>query len=133
VPQLGGAGNLWANVTIANDTGSSIQTIFQNDLTNLNYVNGYRGRLGLMPICDAGGVVTYLERIRIEVMLIGQDGRTEITGWFVEDAVVRRNQPGVRRLSGMNMRRQLYFATPRGNASLFVAERKNGIVKQLPV
>lgn len=124
MPQLGGAGNLWANVTIANDTGSSIQTIFQNDLTNLNYVNGYRGRLGLMPICDTGGVVTYLERIRIEVMLIGQDGRTEITGWFVEDAVVRRNQPGVRRLSGMNMRRQLYFATPRGNASLFRGREK---------
>ena len=132
MPQLGGAEDLWANVTIANDTGSS--TIFQDDLTNLNYVrNGYRGRLGLKPIYDAGGVVNYLERVRTEMMLIGRDGTIEITEWFMENTVIKRNQPGVYRLYIRDGDETSLIFRPRGDANLFVAERKNGIVKQLPV
>jgi hypothetical protein len=33
----------------------------------------------------------------------------------------------------MVLRNHLYFATAPGNATLFVAEKKNGIVAQLPV
>lgn len=35
-------------------------------------------------------------------------------------------------ISGMAMHYQLYFATARGNANLYVAVQKKGIVTQLP-
>ena len=68
----------------------------------------------------------------IEIQILEADG-TAITPWLRETAVVTPG-PGVQyRLSGSAMRNHLYFATALGNANLFVAEKKNGMVTHLPV
>jgi hypothetical protein len=116
-----------------NDTGSNIQTIFPTDLAALQYNQlTYHGYLGMFSLGTANGVALR-ERVVIEMQIIKADG-TPITPWFRETAVVTPLQPGIQyRLSGNAMRNHLYFATAPGNANLFVAEKKNGIITQLPV
>ena len=76
----------------------------------------------------------FRERIQIEMQLIRADG-TRVSPWFQEWAVITPVQLGglQYRLSGNAMRNHLFFATAPGNMTLFVSERKNGIVSQLPV
>ena len=116
-----------------NDTGSNVQTIFPTDLAALGYDQlTYQGLLGPLCIETANGVV-FQEVIVIEMQIVKADG-TAITPWFSENAVITPLQAGIQdRLSGNAMRNHLYFATTPGNASLFVAEKKNGIITQLPV
>jgi hypothetical protein len=130
---LGGDPNITLTVSIMNDTGSSIQTIWPTDLVALRYnQHTYQGRLGTLSIATANGVAVR-EKVVIEMQIIKADG-TAITPWFRENAVVTPLQPGIQyRLSGNAMRDHLYFATAPGNANLFVAEKKNGITTQLPV
>jgi len=120
-------------VSIMNDTGSNIQTIFPTDLAALQYNQlTYQGRLGMLSIGTANGVVLR-RKIVIEMQIIKADG-TAVTPWFRETTVVTPLQPGTQyRLSGSAMRNHLYFATAPGNANLIVAEKKNGITTQLPV
>ncbi len=56
---------------------------------------------------------------------------TALTPWFLEQAGSPQDFPP--RLSGNVMRNHIYFATAPGNATLFVAQKKNGIVSQLPI
>jgi len=115
-----------------NDTGSDIQTIFPTDLAALGYYQiAYQGHLGTVPIGTANGVVSRM-RIEIEMQITKANG-TAITPWFMEVAVITPVQPGQYRLSGSAMRDHLFFATAPGNANLFVAQKKSGIVTQLPV
>ena len=114
-----------------NDTGCSIQTVFSTDLAALGYNQlTYRGHRGTAAMRTANGLI---RRRRIESQIITEDGTT-ITPWFRKTAVVTPLQPGIQyRLSGNAMQNHLYFATARGNANVFVAEKKNGITTQLPV
>jgi hypothetical protein len=133
VGAFGGSPN-FINVSIANDTGSDAQTIFSSDLINLNYnPNTYQGRGPYAQVVTANGVVAR-ERIVIEMQLVGADG-TIASPWFSEWALITPIQPGVLqyRLSGIAMCNHLYFATAPGNTTLFISEKKNGIVTQLPV
>ena len=67
-------------------------------------------------------------------MQITKADGTAITPWFIQPAVVLPLQSGVQyRLSGRAIRDHLYFATAPGHANLFVAQKKTGIVTQLPV
>jgi len=66
------------------------------------------------------------------MQILKADG-TAVTPWFTEVAVMTPFQPGQYRLSGSAMRDHLFFATAPENADLFVAQKKNGIVTQLPV
>jgi len=71
--------------------------------------------------------------IDIEMQVIKAD-RTAITGWFEGQAVITPPLAGMQyRLSGSMIRDHLYFATAPGNATLYVATKKNGIITQLPV
>ncbi|KAI9759186.1 MAG: hypothetical protein M1840_003506 [Geoglossum simile] len=129
----GGDPNVTFPVVIANDTGSNIQTVFTSDLAQLNYdPNAYQCPMGPTTITTASGVVVR-QRIYIEVQLSRQDG-TAASDWFIEMAVVTPIMPGVEqtRLSGRRIRDHFYFATAPGNATLYVAIKKNGIVSQLP-
>ncbi|KAJ9190875.1 hypothetical protein DTO166G4_8050 [Paecilomyces variotii] len=56
----------------------------------------------------------------------------ELTPWFRETAVVKPDTPGVARLSGAAIRNHLFFATAPGNARLYVAQKKAGIIRDLP-
>jgi hypothetical protein len=116
-----------------NDTGCSIQTLLSTDLAALGYNQlTYRGHRGTTELRTANGVIRR-RRIVIETQIITEDGTT-ITPWFTQNAVILPLQSGVQyRLSGRAIRNHLYFATAPGNTNLFVAQKKNSIVTQLPV
>ncbi|KAJ8099028.1 hypothetical protein POJ06DRAFT_302012 [Lipomyces tetrasporus] len=120
--------------SIMNDTGSDVQTIFTTDLAFLGYnPYSYAGRLGGAFFSTASGGI-FRERIVLEMQIIKADG-TAVSPWFEEIAVITTAQPGFPqpRLSGNAMRNYLYFATAPGNSTLYVAQKKNGIISQLPV
>lgn len=134
IAAFGGDPNTTINVSIGNDTGSNTQTIFTTDLVNLNHNrNTYFGHVGFVSVGTANGVM-HREQIQIEIQLISANG-TAVSPWFREWALVTPFQPGGTqcRLSGNAMRNHLFFATAPGNTTLFVVEKKNGIVTQLPV
>lgn len=56
----------------------------------------------------------------------------ELTPWFREFAVIMPDTPGAVRLSGDAMRDYLFFATAPGNHYLYVAQKKAGIIRDLP-
>lgn len=60
-----------------------------------------------------------------------------MTPWYSEDATIvpaaMVAAGHTHRLSGSGMRNYLYFATAPGNQTLFVSQKKNGIVDRLPV
>jgi hypothetical protein len=131
-PEYGGDANLFTFVTIVNDTGSNIQTIFTSDLQTLNYnQNTYRGNLGNEHIFTPAGPV-HRALIRIQIQLADANGM-EMTPWLLETAVITPSQLGLPRLSGLALCNSVYFATAPGNTTLYVAVKKNGIVSQLPV
>ena len=70
---------------ILNDTGSSVQTVFDTDLASLGYNSQtYQGHTGQADIETANGTVMR-QLILIEVQLIKHDG-TPASGWFEVDA-----------------------------------------------
>ncbi|KAK9334887.1 hypothetical protein V1521DRAFT_133287 [Lipomyces starkeyi] len=130
----GGQPDIILDVSIMNDTGSDVQTIFTTDLAFLGYnPYSYAGRLGGAFFSTASGGI-YHERIVLEMQIAKVDG-TAVSPWFEEIAVITAAQPGFPqpRLSGNAMRTYLYFATAPGNSTLYVAQKKNGIISQLPV
>ncbi|KAH0558884.1 hypothetical protein GP486_004484 [Trichoglossum hirsutum] len=132
--EYGGDPNITLPVIIANDTGSNVQTVFTSDLDQLNYnPNTYQCPLDPAMITTASGVVVR-QQIYIEVQLSRVDG-TAASPWLTEAAVITPIMQGVQqtRLSGEQIRNVFYFATAPGNATLYVAMKKNGIVSQLPV
>jgi hypothetical protein len=116
-----------------NDTGSNIQTIFPTDLAALGYFQlAYQGYVGMLSIGTANRPI-FRMRTEIEMQITKADG-TAITPWFMEVAAITPLQSGIQyRLSGSAMRDHLFFVTAPGNANLFVAQKKTGIVTQLPV
>jgi hypothetical protein len=118
-------------VSIANDIGSDVQTIFLADLAALQYNPAtYYGPIRPWLIQTANGLAHRM-MINIEIQIIKADG-TAVTGWFRERAMITPPVVGMQyRLSGRAMRDHLYFATAPGNAMLYV--KKNGIITQLPI
>jgi hypothetical protein len=106
--------------------------VLDTDLTTLGTPT-YLGWKYPATIYTAGGIVVR-EQIEIEVKVVTQDGK-ELTPWMLERCVVVPVQPGIPtyRLSDQGMRDYLYFAIAPGNVSLYIAQKKNGIVSQLPV
>lgn len=117
---------------VSNDTGSSIQTVFTSDLAALNFdENTYHGTVGFESITTAAGPVTRLS-ILIELMILDSDGY-RMTDWFEERATVvddTNRSLGLERLSGKQIRRELYFATDRQN-KLFTGLSKNAVFQNI--
>ena len=130
---MGGDDRVTIGFTIGNDTGSNILSLFSTDLDALgcNYQT-YNGIMGDVVVATANGVCLR-DRILVEMQLLRAD-YSPFTSWFVESAVVVPNVLGQdqMRLSGNGMRQILFFATSPGNATLYVAEKKSGIISQLP-
>lgn len=115
-----------------NDTGSNTPTVLSTDLLALGIdPRYYPGILGWQRIdTAAGSILRY--KVGIETSIIAADGM-QISPWFMESGVLTPLGAGFQyRLSGSVMRQHLFFATAPGNATLFVAQRKNGIMMQLP-
>lgn len=114
-------------IDITNDTGSSVQTVLPQDVEYLNYDPDVHGG-GFAGINTAAGVV-HRQRLYLDMQIVDTDGRP-FTSWYQQLAVV--GDPHSLRLSGEGMRNHLYFATSPGNAVLYVAVKKHGLMSLLP-
>jgi hypothetical protein len=119
---------------LLNDTGSNTMSLFDSDLTpmGIQRVNAGPNPYGAwstpVPILTANGIVQR-ESLTIEIQLRRAD-TTAASRWIREVAIIVPQQ--VNRLSGGRIRNHFYFATAPGNQHLYVAEKKNGIIAQLP-
>lgn len=120
-------------ILICNDTGSNILTIFTSDLLALHFDMALhlQALRGSIQINTANGWV--LQTLMFVDMQILTSAFVPLTPWFEESAIVKANSPGDARLSGSAMRNYLFFATAPGNANLYVAQKKAGIIRDLPV
>lgn len=114
-----------------NDTGSNILTVFDSDLVALSIPQTYMGFGANVPITTAGGLVKR-QQITVEIQLLDSQGNA-LSDWILKKGIVTPAATGVCRLSGDGNRQSLYFATAPGNQHLYLAEKQNGIIKQLPV
>ncbi len=136
---LGGDDLQYITVMILNDTGSTLQTVFDYpDLLLLGFewdgssIPNYRGFVGWIDVNVATGQIQR-PCFEIEMQIVESTGQP-LTDWFHELAVITPRNPSIpqSRLSGYEMRNRLFFATPPGNDCLIVAQFKNGIVQGLP-
>lgn len=106
--------------------------VFMSDLLALqfNMVLHSAAVRGAMPIKTANGVV--LQPLIYVDMQILTSAFVALTPWFRESAIVKPDSPGDARLSRAAMRNHLFFATAPGNAHLYVAQKKAGIIRDLP-
>lgn len=130
LPPFGGDPNLVRMITFINDTGSSFLSLDPYDLLALGHIPYYAGNLGLTDLLTANGTVQR-PIVMVEMQLLDVDGNP-VSDWFVEHAVRAPLFAGTERLSGQGMRNFLYFGTAPGNGSLYIAEKKHGLVRQLP-
>ncbi|KAF3898664.1 hypothetical protein GTR04_0045 [Trichophyton interdigitale] len=115
---------VFLNITMLNDTGSSLLTVFDTDLVALGIPSTYGGYGPQIPISTAAGVLR--QNIAVEMQLLDSYG-DPMSDWFFENSVVVPLAQGVTRLSGNGIRELFYFATAPGNTHLYVAKKKNGI------
>ncbi|OJD22448.1 hypothetical protein ACJ73_06202 [Blastomyces percursus] len=102
------------DVTMLNDTGSSILTVFDTDIAAL-----------IIP-------PTYIGKSFVEIQLLDPQG-SAVSDWILEEGIITPSVSGVTRLSGDGIRQSLYFAIAPGNRHLYVAEKRNDIIEQLPI
>jgi hypothetical protein len=103
-----------------------------SDLMALQFNSGLHRAImqGAMPITTANGQA--LQPLILVDMQILTSAFVALTPWFRETAVVKPDSPGDARLSGAAMRDHLFFATAPGNAYLYVAQKKAGLIRDLP-
>lgn len=129
-------GGHWCEFSCLEDSGSTNFSIFErDDLAMLGVNDAYPHWDMALPTATANGIV--LRRyINLQVRVLSEGPGSEPIGpIFLEHCAVMPgfSQAGTR-LSGMGLHRDLFVATaPDGAGFLYVAEKKNGIVRQLPV
>lgn len=118
---------------VCNDTGSNVLTLFTSDLLALQFDLVRHGAAirGVDSITTANG--PSLHTLIFVDMQILTSASVALTPWFRETAILKPDSPGEARLSGAVMRNHLFFATAPGNARLYVAQKKAGIIRDLPV
>ncbi|KAJ5783154.1 hypothetical protein N7457_004928 [Penicillium paradoxum] len=131
-PQYGGNEHLTRPFLVCNDTGSNVLTVFMSDLLAFQFDMVLHGPAmqGATPINTANGQA--LQPLIFVDMQILTSAFVALTPWFRETAIVKPDSPGDARLSGAAMRNHLFFATAPGNAHLYVAQKKAGIIRDLP-
>lgn len=125
IPFKGGDGTVHG-ITVMNDTGSSILSLFDIDMHQLGDLSQYTGYAPPVEVVTASGASEFLPCLVAQVRLVRQD-LTPWTVWINEKAVFRRIIPGMTRLSGATIRDRLYFGTAPGNHFVAVAETKHGL------
>lgn len=120
--------NTTTAISIANDTGSNVQTIHVADLFSLPYHPDTTSTELVQLHTPVGRALRFM--LDIEIQITKLDG-VALTDWFPERAII--GPPGSRRLSGDAMRNHLYFATAPGNTTLYISANKHGLTSQLPV
>ncbi|KAJ9348269.1 hypothetical protein DTO280E4_9359 [Paecilomyces variotii] len=136
-PQYGGDPRLTRPFLVCNDTGSNVLTVFTSDLAVLNFnPTLHAGVIQGTTFITTASITTASGQVPEPLIFVDMQILTsafvELTPWFRETAVVKPDTPGVARLSGAAMRNHLFFATAPGNARLYVAQKKAGIIRDLP-
>jgi len=124
-PERGGDGTVHG-ITVMNDTGSAILSLFDTDMLRLGRLEGYTGRAGQVEVRSANGTTNTYPRIHVQVQLARTDD-SPWSNWINEWAIVKPSSPNVPRLSGIGIRRILYLGTAPGNHLLAVAATKGGM------
>ena len=106
-PQRGGDGTVHG-ITVMNDTGSDILSLFNTDMPHLGNAQGYTGWLGQVAVRNANGTINSYRRIHVQVQLV-RDDNSPWSGWIDERAIVKPSSPNVPRLSGIGIRKILYL------------------------
>jgi len=65
------------------------------------------------------------------MQIVSRNRGAALTDWYQEVATIENS--GANRLSGMGMRKRLYFGTAPGNDALFVSQGKTLLGRLLPV
>ena len=111
---------------VHNDTGSNLLTVFDTDLIALGV-----SELTYWTVEDpttvhlAAGHSVLMRCLTMDIRVLDRNGEP-MTPWFPERGVLVKREPGSIRLSGMNMRNELYFVTNRSNI-LFTGRSKNSV------
>jgi hypothetical protein len=120
-----------------NDTGSGLLHLYDTDLTAMGINrNNYTAWGQPVRLWTASGV-TQKQTLFVEVQLQRREQGgvvTPVADWFREHSSV--STPSSSRnyiLSGLGMRNHFFFATSPGNNTLYVAQKKNGLMSMLPV
>jgi hypothetical protein len=112
-----------------NDTGSDIMTLFYHEAMNMGW------QPNVFPatptqITSASGS-TLQESIWVFAQVCDYNG-SPLTGWFAERVVLRYFTGAEARLSGANVRNQLYIGTAPRLQNLYVARTKTHLSRILP-
>ena len=129
MPHRGGDGTELA-ITVLNDTGSTIMSIFTPDLFQLGNMQGYRGKTNLRTVISATGTRTTYPALLVQIRLANVDN-TQMSGWINEQVVVKPPMEGVPRPSGGTIRQFMYLATTPGNTKLAVSSTVPELVRAL--
>lgn len=125
----------WCELCCIEDTGSSCFTIFQNDVQMLQLNPSYPYWESPRNIHTVNGSVRR-SFVRLELQILSAGPGSEAIGPVYQESCAI--QPGFpftgRRLSGMGLHRHMFVATaPDGARVQFIGEKKNGVVRQLPI
>jgi hypothetical protein len=129
IPQQGGDGTVH-RINVINDTGSSLLTLFDTDISLLGNLQWYTGWRGDVTVRNASGTINRYRRLRVQIQLV-RDDDSPWSNWINDYAAIKPASQGVPRLSGCGIRRVLYLGTTPGNHLLAVAATKGGMTSLL--
>jgi hypothetical protein len=123
-------GGHWPPVVVRalNDTGSDIMTLFYQEAINLGWQPDIFATQ--IQINSADGL-TLQESIYVLAQVCDYNG-SPLTEWFPEQVVLRNFTGAEVRLSGSNVRNQLYFGTAPRLRNLYAAQNKTQLSRILP-
>lgn len=127
-PNYGGYG-LSLVVRALNDTGSDIMTLFYHEAINMGWQPNVFPSTPVQ-ITSANGSAL-LESIEVLAQVCDYNG-SPLTDWFPEPVVLRHSTGVEARLSGSNVRNQLYIGTAPRLRNLYVARTKTRLSRILP-
>ncbi|OAT00265.1 uncharacterized protein BDCG_16552 [Blastomyces dermatitidis ER-3] len=108
--------SLSITVTMLNDTGSDVLTVFDTDLTALAIPPTYEGFGTYVSVSTPNGIIIR-QQVIVDIQLLDSQGNP-VSDWIREEGVITPAALGVGRLSGDGIRQSLYFATAPGNQHL---------------
>lgn len=137
IPGLGVPADKTISVGVMNDTGSDSLGLWVTDFAELGLTNLNSGEYkGFGPPIEFHTAMAAQTKhvIRVQVQLMDDiDPQLPISDWFEEEAVCNHKYaPSQARLSGRYMRQHMYFLTAPGNSVLFVANRKDELIRLMP-
>jgi hypothetical protein len=116
-------------VQALNDTGSDIMTLFYHEAINMGWQPNVFPSTPVQ-ITSANGSAL-LESIEVLAQVCDYNG-SPLTDWFPEPVVLRHSTGVEARLSGSNVRNQLYIGTAPRLQNLYVARTKTHLSRILP-